>query len=96
MDIFLMLAGIVVIVIAVIGAVCVGHEIDEHTDGTYLVAVALICALAIAFGLSLCFGAIDTAGSKIESKTVIIPDTLVVSKNGVADTTYIYNRPKKD
>ena len=89
----LMLLGVILIIIGIGGlAYFLANELFD-SDPLIVVGFTLALMATLGGGLACCFGAVDVAGEKIETKTEIVPDTLVFSKNGVADTTYVYNRP---
>ena len=90
-----MFLGIVLIAVAIVGAIWFYENVLDDCDGITAALSAILFVVMIAIGVASSFGALDKANSKIETKTVIVPDTLVFSKNGVADTTYVYNRPVK-
>lgn len=92
MPYFLVLLGTAVIVCVVILLIRLFEEIED-LDGGVIAGTTVLLMTFLVLGIGLEVGGIQKAGSKIETKEIIAPDTLVFSKNGVSDTTYVYNRP---
>lgn len=92
MPYFLVLLGTAVIVCVVIALVRLFEELED-LDGPTIAGTTLLLMTLLVIGVGLEIAGIEHAGSKIETKEIIAPDTLVFSKNGVSDTTYVYNRP---
>lgn len=84
--------GTAIIVCVVILLIRLFEE-AEDLDGGVIAGTAVLLMTFLALGIVLEIGGIEHAGSKIETKEIIAPDTLVFTKNGVSDTTYVYNRP---
>ncbi len=78
------------IVIACIGAAAIKDELFDDYD--YDPAAMFGCSLVICLGFLMAIAGMKMYGEKIESKTPIQPDVVVVTKNGVSDTTYVYRR----
>ncbi len=51
-----------------------------------LVVMLTVCLICI-------MGTIMQSNKTYKSKSVIIPDTLIITNNGISDTTFIYKRP---
>lgn len=92
MSYFLAFLGTVVIVLAIVLLIRFFEELED-LDGLEISVTTLLLIALFTVGIVLEIAGIDHAGSKIETKEIIAPDTLVFTKNGVSDTTYVYNRP---
>ena len=92
MPYFLAFLGTVVIVLAIVLLIRLFEELED-LDGLAISVTTLFLITLFTVGIVLEIAGIDRAGSKIETKEIIAPDTLVFTKNGVSDTTYVYNRP---
>lgn len=92
MPYFLAFLGTVVIVLAIVLLIRFFEELED-LDGLAISVTTLFLITLFTVGIVLEIAGIDHAGSKIETKEIIAPDTLVFTKNGVSDTTYVYNRP---
>ena len=92
MPYFLIFLGTAVIVCVVILFIRLFEELED-LDGAMIAGTTLLLMTFLILGVGLEVAGIYRAGSKIETKEIIAPDTLVFSKNGVSDTTYVYNRP---
>ena len=92
MSYLLSFLGTAIIVCVVILLIRLFEEVED-LDGGVIAGTAVLLMTFLALGIVLEIGGIEHAGSKIETKEIIAPDTLVFTKNGVSDTTYVYNRP---
>lgn len=92
MSYLLSFLGTAIIVCVVILLIRLFEE-AEDLDGGVIAGTTVLLMTFLALGIVLEIGGIQQAGSKIETKEIIAPDTLVFTKNGVSDTTYVYNRP---
>jgi len=92
MPYFLTFLGTVVIVLAIVLLIRLFEELED-LDGLAISVTTLLLIALFTLGIVLEIAGIDHAGSKIKTKEIIVPDTLVFTKNGVSDTTYVYNRP---
>ena len=92
MPYFLAFLGTAVIVCVIILFIRLFEELED-LDGGVVAGTTVLLMLFLALGIVLEIAGIDNAASKIETKEIIAPDTLVFTKNGVSDTTYVYNRP---
>ena len=92
MSYFLAFLGTAVIVVVIVLLVRLFEEL-EYLDGAEIAGSTVMLMTLLAVGIAIEIAGIDYAGSKIETKEIIAPDTLVFSRNGASDTTYVYNRP---
>lgn len=78
-----------VVICAVAGGILKYQIFDDDTDDPTVLFAGFVIFL---MGIVLSIGAMCMYGEKIESKTKIQPELVVVTKNGVSDTTYVYRR----
>lgn len=78
-----------VVICAVAGGILKYQIFDDDTDDPTVLFAGFVIFL---MGIVLSIGAMHMYGEKIESKTKIQPELVVVTKNGVSDTTYVYRR----
>lgn len=78
------------IVIACIGSAAVKDQLFDDYD--YDPVATFGGALVIVLGFLIAIAGMELYSEKIESKTPIQPEVIVVTKNGVSDTTYVYRR----
>lgn len=63
----------------------------DTSDDAKIVLVAFFLGVIIGVIMVILFA---PKFGEIKSKTVIVPDTIVVTTNGISDTTYIYKERK--
>ena len=78
------------IVVACIGSAAVKDELFDDYD--YDPVATFGFSLVIVLGFLMAIAGMEMYSDKIESKTKIQPEVIVVTKNGVSDTTYVYRR----
>jgi positive regulator of sigma E activity len=78
------------IVVACIGSAAIADQLFDDYD--YDPAAMFGCSIVIILGFLIAIAGMKMYSEKIESKTPIQPEVIVVTKNGVSDTTYVYRR----
>ncbi|MBP5457625.1 MAG: hypothetical protein J6Y37_14130 [Paludibacteraceae bacterium] len=85
----LLLLVLGIVICAVAGGIIKYQIFDDDTDDPTVLFAGFVI---LSMGILVSIGAMHMYGEKIESKTKIQPEVVVVTRNGVSDTTYVYRR----